>query len=209
MPKLNSNSTENEKNRQDGIIRKLILYIRSLKPIILSHHPNCDKFKEHTFKIGKYNFCIGCFIGYPVAIIGVLMIFFLNLINIMESTLLFTTGIILMSTFILSPLKFTKFKVIKIIQKILFNLGGAFLFWGIFTLPNHFFINFLLFFLIFGIALALVNAYHAFSFYRTCKKCEFSLDWEICPGFKALFEYCEVNNLPNLFKLQKRRNSES
>ena len=206
MSNLNSNSN---KNNQICIVKKLILYIRSLKPIVLSHHPNCDKFKEHTFKIGKYQFCIGCFIGYPVAILGVLIIFLFNLTNIMESTLLFITGIILMSTFILSPLKLTKFKVIKIIQKILFNLGGAFLFWWIFTLPNHFFINFLLFFLVFGIALALVNAYHAFSFYRTCKKCEFSLDWENCPGFKALFEYCKINNLPNLFKLQKKRNNES
>ena len=202
MSNLDSNSNE---NNQIGIIKKLILYIRSLKPIILSHHPNCDAFKEHTIKIGKYRFCIGCFIGYPVAILGVLMIFLLDLINIIESNLLFITSIILMSTFILSPLKLTKFKAIKIIQKVLFNLGGAFLFWWIFTLPNHFFINFLLFFLIFGIALALVNAYHAFSFYRTCKKCEFSLNWEKCPGFKALFEYCEANNLPNLFKLQKTK----
>ncbi|MFX1573336.1 MAG: hypothetical protein ACFFB0_11355 [Promethearchaeota archaeon] len=206
MSDLNLNSNKNNNIR---LIQKLILYIRSLKPIILSHHPNCKEFKEHTFKIGKYRFCIGCFIGYPVAIMGVLLIFFLNLISVMGSTLLFTTGIILMSTFLLSPLKFTRIKVIKIVQKILFNLGGAFLFWWIFTLPNHFFINFLLFFLIFGIALALVNAYHAFSLYRTCKKCEFSLDWENCPGFKLLFEYCKANNLPNLFDLSKKNERNS
>ena len=53
---------------------------------------------------------------------------------------------------------------------------------------------------IFSILLSLVNAYHGYSFYKTCKKCEFSLDWESCPGFKSLFEHCEKNDLPNLFK---------
>jgi len=192
------------------IITKLKLYYRSLKPILLSHHPNCEKFKKHTFKIGKHDYCIGCFIGYPFAILSVIILFFVNLVINLNSQFLFITGVILMSSFFLSPLKLTKNKVIKIIQKSLFNIGGAFLFWWIFTLPNPFIMNFILFFFLFSILLSLVNAYHAFSFYKTCKKCEFSLEWERCPGFRELFQYCETNNLPNLFRIHKRRhNSES
>ena len=183
------------------IITKIKSYYRSLKPILLSHHPNCDKFREHTFKIGKRSYCIGCFIGYPIAIIGVITIYFINLVIGISSQFLFTAGTILMASFIFSPLKLTKKKIIKIIQKILFNLGGAFIFWWIFSFPNPFYINFILFFFIFSILLLLVNSYHAYNFYRTCKKCNFSLDWENCPGFKALFEYCALNNLPNLFKI--------
>ncbi len=185
------------------IISKLKLYLRSIKPLLLSHHPDCENFKEHTFSIGTKKFCIGCFIGYPFAFIGVITIYIINLFLNFSSDLLLIVGLILMSSFILSPLKLTKRKSIKILQKAIFNLGGAFLFWWIFFLPNPFFINFLLFFFIFSFLLLLVNTYHAYSFYRTCKKCEFSLDWENCPGFKKLFEYCNSNNLPNLFDIKK------
>ncbi|MFW9896622.1 MAG: hypothetical protein ACFFD7_12525, partial [Candidatus Thorarchaeota archaeon] len=65
------------------------------------------------------------------------------------------------------------------------------------------YLNLILFFFIFSILLLIVNAYHAYSFYRTCKKCEFSLDWENCPGFRILFEYCSTNNLPNIFKINR------
>jgi hypothetical protein len=184
-------------------LTRLKLYFKGIKPLILSHHPSCEKFKDHTFKIGTKDYCIGCFIGYPFAIIGVITIYILNLYTHLGSNLLFITGLILMSSFILSPLKLTNKRSIKIVQKILFNLGGAFLFWWIFFLPNSFIINFILFFFIFSFLLLLVNAYHAFSFYRTCKKCEFSLDWQNCPGFKTLFEYCHSNNLPNLFDIKR------
>lgn len=190
-----------------SILTRLKLYYKSLKPILLSHHPSCESFSEHVFNLGKYKLCIGCFIGYPIAILGVIILYFINLIVMLNPTLLFLCGVILMASFLLSPLKLTRKRIIKIIQKILFNLGGAFIFWWIFTLPNPFIINFILFFFIFGILLSLVNAYHAYSFYKTCKKCEFSFDWENCPGFKALFEYCEINNLPNLFKIHNRNNS--
>jgi hypothetical protein len=175
---------------------------------MLSHHPNCERFEVHTIKVGEKRFCIGCFIGYPIAIFGVIFFPFLNLTKILSSQLLFLIGVILMSSFLLSPLKLTRRKAIKIIQKVLFNLGGAFLFWWIFTLPNPFLINFLLFFLIFGSALTIVNAYHAYSFYKTCKKCEYSLEWERCPGFKELFEHCERNHLPNLFKIGREQSIE-
>ena len=49
--------------------------LANLNPLLLSHHPNCEKYKDHTFLLGKYRFCIGCFIGYPssflVFIIGI------------------------------------------------------------------------------------------------------------------------------------------
>jgi predicted neutral ceramidase superfamily lipid hydrolase len=176
------------------------LYIKSLKPIRLSHHPNCEEFNNHTIKIGKKKFCIGCFIGYPSAIIGVISIYFLNLFYILDSKLLFIIAIVLMSSFLLSPLGLTRIKWIKIVQKILFNLGGAFLFWWIFLQPNSFIVNFLLFFLIFGILLSLTTAYHAYGFYKVCKQCLYNLDWENCSGFKEVFEYCDKNELPNLFK---------
>lgn len=165
--------------------RKINLLNREdYKSFLLRHHPNCEKFKGHTFKIGKTEFCIGCFIGYPTAFIGILIIYLLRQVIMFGTEFLLITGLILVSSFILSPLHLTKMRNIKIIQKFFIGLGFAFLFWGIWTLPNSFIINLILFFIIFGIIYAIIMSYHAYSFYRTCKKCEYSLNWEICPGFR-------------------------
>ena len=52
---------------------------------------------------------------------------------------------------------------------------------------------------IFGILLIVLNGYHAYSFYFTCKKCKYSLNWNICPGFEDHRKYLEEHNLPNIF----------
>jgi len=109
-----------------------------------------------------------------------------------------------MLSFLLSPLNLTKKKVIKIIQKILFNVGAAFLFWWVLTLPNPLTFNAFLLYFLFGLFYIVVNAYHVYGNYRTCKKCEYSLDWEVCPGFKDIRDYCKEKDLPNPFKTQKK-----
>ena len=94
-----------------------------MKPFLLSHHPDCDKFAiNHTINVGKYRFCIGCFVGYPTAIIGILAFYFLNLVNLLDSLFLLVIALILLATFFLSPLNLTKIKTIKIIQKFLINI---------------------------------------------------------------------------------------
>jgi len=120
--------------------------------------------------------------------LGILIIYLLGLLIPFSSEFLLITGIILLSSFILSPLNLTKVRNIKIIQKFFIGLGFAFLFWGIWTLPNPFVNNLILFFIIFGIFYAIIMSYHAYNFYKTCKKCEYSLDWEKCPGFRKLGE---------------------
>jgi len=168
--------------------KKLSLNREELKSFLFSHHPKCEKFEGHTIKIRSTQFCIGCFIGYPTAFFGILVIYLLGLVIPFETEFLLITGIALLSSFILSLLDLTKIRIIKIIQKFCIGLGFAFLFWGIWTLPNSFNINLILFFIIFGIAYAIIMSYHAYSFYKTCKKCEYSLDWEKCPGFRKLNE---------------------
>ena len=153
---------------------------------LFTHHPKCEKFRGHTIKIGKNQFCIGCFIGYPTAFIGILTIYLLRQVIIFGPEFLLITGILLVSSFILSPLHLTKIRNIKIIQKFFIGLGFAFLFWGIWTLPNSFSINLILFFIIFGIGYAIIMSYHAYSFYKICKSCKYSLNWEECPGFRKL-----------------------
>ena len=33
--------------------------------LMLAHHPNCETFDSHVFKIGKLRLCRGCFLSYP------------------------------------------------------------------------------------------------------------------------------------------------
>jgi hypothetical protein len=176
-----------------------------MKTILLSHHPSCKKFDKHTIKIGKYKFCIGCFIGYPTAIIGILAFYFLNLSDIFDSTFFFTVGMIFISFFILSPLNLTKIKIIKIFQKFLIGIGSVFLYFWIWSLQNLFIVNFIYFIMVFGLLLTLLNAYHAYGFYKICKNCENSLDWENCPGFQELSKCFKEHNLTNIFKTPQKK----
>ncbi|MFX1258011.1 MAG: hypothetical protein ACFFAN_09135 [Promethearchaeota archaeon] len=177
-----------------------------MKRFLLSHHPSCEEFDKHTIKIGKFRFCIGCYVGYPTAIIGIFTLWFLHLSNIFvfNSINFLIISMILLSSFILSPINLTKIRTVKIIQKFLIGFGSAFLFWWIWSLQYTFLINLLIFFMVFGVLLMGLNAYHAYGFHKICKKCDFSLDWENCPGFKALFECLKKNNLKNIFKIPKK-----
>jgi len=169
---------EKENNQETFLSRKII------KRLILTHHPNCDKFKNHTFKIGKYHFCIGCFIGYPTALVGIFVIQFLNLVKSFDSIYFISIALPLIATFLLSPLNLTKLKSIKFIQKFFIGLGSSFLFWWVWSLPNPIHINILIFFLIFSPLMMALNAYHAYGLYKTCKRCEYAMNWNSCPGFK-------------------------
>jgi hypothetical protein len=114
-----------------------------------------------------------------------------------------------MSSFILSPLKLTRYKGVKIFQKIAFNIGGAFILWWVLRLTASVLLNILLFLTLFSILFTLVNSYHAYGLYKTCRDCTYNLKWEECPGFEDIFRYCEENNLPNLFKEISKRETEN
>ncbi len=178
-----------------------------MKTYLLSHHPVCENFDNHTINIGKYRFCIGCYVGYPTAIIGLLLLWILNIFFaiFIYSTYLLIISVVLISSFVLSPLNLTKIKIIKIFQKFFIGLGGAFLFWWIWLQNYVFIVKFMYLLVIFGFLLTALNAYHLYGDRKICKKCEYSLNWEICPGFKEIFECFKRYNLRNILKLPKKK----
>jgi len=180
--------------------KKIFLYIKSFFPLILSHHPNCSHFSNHTINIKSVRLCIGCFVGYPTAIVGILIIGFFNLQNIIPREILLIFGITFISTFILSILNLTKIKIVKIIQKFLIGLGSALLFWGIIKLSNNISLNFFIAFTTLTILLVLLNVYHTYGFYRTCIKCETPLDWASCEGLAQIREKLIKYDLNNVFE---------
>jgi len=171
-----------------GRIKKLFLYAKCMKNLLLSHHPSCQKFEKHTINIKKYKFCIGCYIGYPTAILGIIFLWIFKIPALLGRDTLLIWALILISAFILSPLKLTAIKFIKIIQKMLIGLGSSFLFWFIWSLPNAFLINLFYFILVFGFLITLLNLYHALGMQQICKNCKYFSKWGTCPGFQNIIE---------------------
>jgi len=176
-----------ENLHQRGKLHKFFLYGASFVPLFLSHHPECEKFgNNHTINIGKFRFCIGCFVGYPAAFIALFLIDILNLKNSMFYSFFLVFSIVFLATFILSPLKLTKNKKIKIMQKILIGIGAALLFSWIMGLPNPPRTNFIIAFIVLYTIITILNIYHAYGFLNTCYKCETPFDWGRCDGFKTI-----------------------
>jgi len=163
-----------------------ILATSAFWPLLLSHHPECDKFNNHTINIGKLRFCIGCFIGYPTAILGIFLIDILNISNIIPTDYFLIISIFLISTFFMSPLHLTRVKLVKIIQKFLIGLGSSFLFWWIWSLPNPPLTNYFIFIYTFSIILGVLNFYHVWGFLSKCYKCDTPFSWGKCNGFDTI-----------------------
>lgn len=180
-------------------IKNGILYIFSFWPLLLSHHPECEKFNNHTINIGKkIRLCIGCFIGYPIAILGMVLLPLFNITSLIPVDFFLPISIVLLATFILSPLKLTENKTVKIIQKALIGIGSSFLFWYIMTRPNPRIVNILTFYFSFGVILSVLNIYHVLGFILKCYKCETPFLWGSCGGLISIrknFEKFELNNL--------------
>ena len=181
-------------------LMRFLLYFASLGPFLLSHHPECAKYQGHTIRIGKLGLCIGCFIGYPTAIISIILIGAFNLNHIIPVEYFLYFGIAFLASFILSPVGLTKVKFIKITQKILIGLGAALIYWWILALPNSREVNALITFYFLSITVSLLNIYHIYGFYRTCKKCETPYNWEKCDGFKFTKSISEKHHLINIFE---------
>ena len=168
-------------------LNKIYLNLKKYKLLLLSHHPECDKFKNHTIRIGSVRLCIGCFIGYPTSLTGIFFLYISKIYMLFNSTTYFLFGITFLSFFILSPLNLAKKKVIKIIQKFCIGLGSVFLFWWIWTLSTNPIVNLLNFMIIFGLIIGILNGYHAYSLLKTCKKCIYASNWKKCPGFHTIY----------------------
>lgn len=185
------------KKEKQSRLRKVFLYGKSFIPFFFSHHPECEYFKGHTLKCGKIKLCIGCFIGYPTAFFALLLIRLLDKDNFFNSDLFFILSMIFLGTFFLSPLKLTKNKMIKIIQKFLIGFGAALLFNWIMERPYSKKTNLRIASITFYIILIILNIYHAYSILGSCYKCETPFNWGMCSGFCTIRDRMKENELNN------------
>jgi hypothetical protein len=176
-----------------------LLFLKSLIPFFLSHHPECEDFKGHTLKCGKIRLCIGCFIGYPTAIITFFLIRSLNLNALFNTQPFLLISLVFLGTFFLSPLRLTKNKRIKILQKLLIGMGAALLFNWIMERPYSFSTNSRTAFIVFYILVVLLNFYHVYGILNSCYKCGTPFNWGKCAGFRNIRVRMENNGIENFF----------
>jgi hypothetical protein len=180
-----------------GKIKKFLLYGKSFLPFFLSHHPECESFKEHTLKAGKIKLCIGCFIGYPTAVGTFFLIRIFNFYFLLSTQPFFILSLVLLGTFFLSPLKLTKYKKIKIIQKFLIGIGAAMLINWIMERPYSNIINMRMAFIVFYFLFIILNFYHVYGILGSCYTCETPFNWGRCAGFCNIRVRMEKNRLNN------------
>ena len=170
---------KNEK--KTGILYK----IKKYKYYLFAHHPKCENFNNDTFRIGSTEFCIGCFIGYPSALIGIFVGYFTFFLPNFNPIILIAGSLLMISTILLSFTPLTEKKVIKILQKFFVGLGS-----GIFIGSAYFIIPGEHVFKILGTLLAIVllnfpiQVLHYRNMNKKCDSCEYEPGWNQCLGFQ-------------------------
>ncbi len=181
-------------------IKTFFLYVKSFGPLLLSHHPECNRFKEHTLKLGKNRLCIGCFIGYTASVATIVVILALNLNEIVRSQYFLWISIPLLSIFFLSLLNLTENKKVKVTQKISIGTGSALLINWIMLRPYPKNINLIFALITIWVLLIIFNIYHAYGFWKICDSCNTPFNWGYCEGFKRIRTNMEHYHLQNFME---------
>jgi hypothetical protein len=186
---------QNKKQKRSklrGEIRQILRGVFSFGALqlMLSHHPNCEIFDPHVFKIGKLRLCRGCFLSYPplYAFVALFIFwipsrdFFLSeAVSIIDNLWWFVIGFGILtfasrwigrySIFIKDVAKFSRgawtgFLVIVLIsQHWGFKIGAA---------------------LIVIVGMSYLSLHRGKDMERTCDECEWSADFNSCPGWEGV-----------------------
>ena len=166
-------------------LSRIALFLSDFKPILLSHHPNCEMYSNHVYHIGKYRLCIGCFTFYPTIILTIIFVLFFVELNVETIVFIFNISYLFFIPLILNILGYTKYKFLKVFSKISLGIGIGLYLIAIFSLPFHpiFKILTLLEVNMFIGIIAYIRARHI---KKDCAQCEFKGNWDNCPGMKSI-----------------------
>lgn len=90
--------------------------------LLLSHHPDCDCFKDDVIIIGGYRLCAGCVMAYPIAIALLILIWPVNRYSVYIAIIFAMISLLR---------KFIKNKKIKIVLRGVAGLALGFGFGGL------------------------------------------------------------------------------
>jgi len=175
-------------------LSRILLFFSDMKPILLSHHPNCTAFSNHVYNLGRYKLCIGCFTFYPTVVATILFVLtFFNLILI-NLFVMFFLSFVFFIPIVLNIFGLTKYKLLKILTKISIGIGTGLLIVSTVCLPIFLFIKISILIDIHFItgAIAYIRAKHI---KKRCLECEFEGNWDRCPAMKPIMDKLYEHNL--------------
>lgn len=184
-----SEKDNSENNKKDSLGQKITYFFKGIRPLILSHHPNCEHFYDHTFEFRGKRFCYGCYIGWPVAIITLVILLIIQIQQYIYLGTLFQIGFFLCCAYLLSIFKLTKFKIIKIASKIIIGIGLGTMFASIILTEYPLWFKLLIIVILMNITTFVVNLKRGYEIDKICKACSYQDDWENCPGMKESMQY--------------------
>lgn len=171
-----------DKRKKPSIFKKIADFFYVMRPLMLSHHPICEEYEDHSFRMFGRDFCIGCFIGYPSAAIMLIFGYLSGLFSLFEGTSLSLIGIVFCSSYILSIVGLTKRKPIKILSKVSIGIGSAFVIAAIMTIPILIYLRLFIVLIFTQIVTAIMGLKRQKEMNKICNACEYQNNRNICPG---------------------------
>lgn len=170
------------------ITYKLLLTNRNLYKaffsMALSHHPECDVYSDHSFKIGNIRVCKSCFTASTSAAIFTPVLILTPLIDLFKS---FTTSMVILmvfSPFVLVYLLGRGNDNLRMISRILFGLFALFLLVSAFSVEELQFKILYLAVIIIGVIIVFKR--RTVKMTGICRKCRYNSEFSSCPGFTSL-----------------------
>lgn len=183
-------SKQKKERKNKGVFKAVIQLMFNWNTIslLLSHHPECETFDSHVFKIGKVRICKGCTLSYPPAYgIPILFIawglardFILASDFYIQNIWWFVigTGIIAIGNHFMKPLSL----FINDLAKVTRGIFAGFLILAILIVTPWYFKFIPLAVIAAGLVWMSVKRQKDMS--TTCTECEWQNDYENCPGWK-------------------------
>jgi len=144
-----------------------------------AHHPTCNLFKNHVYKIKNIWICKGCAITYPLSFITFIIAFIVHL----ELSTALTMTLAMFSISIVTTLGILPSKL-ALIKRIIVGIFAGLYFYYFVSIGKLeiFIIGLFLFYFIFlfFILIRYINLT------KICQNCVYESDWEKCEGFFEL-----------------------
>ena len=158
--------------------------------LMLSHHPFCEVFDPHVFKIGKLRLCRGCFLSYPplYALVSIFIFweaarefFLLDAISIMDNLWWFVIGFGILTFGARWLGRYSLF--VKDIAK--FSRGAWTGFLVMVIISQHWGFKIGAILIVIG-GMTYLSLHRGKDMERTCDECEWHANFQSCPGWDGM-----------------------
>ncbi len=166
---------------------RFFLFFSDLKPLLLSHHPNCETFSEHVYHIGTHKLCIGCFTFYPTVFATILSILIFVSLSLLNLFMMFFLSYLFFLPIFLNIFGLTKFKFLKILSKISIGIGTGLLIVSTIFLPLLLIIKISLLMEI-NFIIGAIAYIRAKDIKKICLACQYEGNWNKCPSMKPIMD---------------------